>query len=102
MANAWRARSAMTGMPSGRFSSLPGLGIQTRRTGWAFGASGFVRISLARSSFSLVSQRRKAVYARCPLALVVLSHPTHRQKSRASGLDQESLEFVDRLRVTTT
>ena len=26
----------MTGIPSGRFSALPGLGIQTRRTGLGF------------------------------------------------------------------
>ena len=33
LTNAWSARSKIVGIPRGRFSSVAGLGIQTRRTG---------------------------------------------------------------------
>ncbi|WP_196525849.1 hypothetical protein [Nostoc commune] len=42
-----KARSFITGIPKGRFSSVPGLGIQTRRVGLTFDL-GF---NLATSSY---------------------------------------------------
>lgn len=35
LTTAWRARSWRVGIPRGLVSSVPGLGIRTRRTGWA-------------------------------------------------------------------
>ncbi|MCY1293211.1 hypothetical protein D9M70_424640 [compost metagenome] len=39
----------MVGMPSGRFSALPGLGIHTRRSGWALYPLFLDRLITARS-----------------------------------------------------
>src|SRR4028119_87205 len=49
MANACKARSFIVGMPSGRFSSVPGLGIHTLLVGLAF-----------PENFNVVTKSRRA------------------------------------------
>jgi hypothetical protein len=57
---------------------------------------------LGKGRLLLIRQRRNAVNASRPFALVILGHPANRKDRRASGCDQESLKLVDRLRLAST
>jgi hypothetical protein len=88
------------GRPKGLFSALPGLGIQTRRTGCALIVCG-VRSRVTRSG------RRAAETALTPstpasvLPLVVLRDPPHGETAGGLRLHQETLQAMDRLDVAT-
>ena len=82
----------ISGYPSGRFSSLPGFGIQTRRTGLGFAPFPVFRVDLfAMASRLCWSDGFDSIYACRFLALVILCHPSHCQKPGCLGFRQEFL-----------
>ena len=92
------ARSCMIGMPSGRFSGLPGLSIHTLRTGFA----GVYRSTSGISCSRLWRcQAFDAVNPGCPFPGVFLGHPPHRKAFRTPGRGEKFLELAGFLCLST-
>ena len=74
----------MTGIPNGRFSALPGLGIQTRRTG----LDGLSSHRFGQDESLLWCDGFHPIYSSSILPLVILRHPPYREKAGGSGFRQ--------------
>ena len=95
-------RSIIGGIPKGRRSALPGLGIQTRRTGVARLMSPVLGVNVrGHDQTRLGFDGFHSVYSCGLFALVLLRHPPHCQQPCCFRFQQQLLECVDCTSVAT-